>query len=94
MGGARAPLPEAPFSWDALSWLSAGLQAEEWTRLGVYIWQEDTSGGRWPFSGGGGGALSCPWILPGFFFSFVFLGLHPWLMEVPRLGVELELCCI
>ena len=22
---------------------------------------------------------------------FVFLGLHPWLMEVPRLGVELEL---
>jgi len=26
-----------------------------------------------------------------FFFVFVFLGLHPWHMEVPRLGVELEL---
>ena len=23
--------------------------------------------------------------------SFVFLGLHPWYMEVPRLGVESEL---
>ena len=26
-----------------------------------------------------------------FFFFFVFLGLHPRRMEVPRLGVELEL---
>ena len=26
-----------------------------------------------------------------FFVFFVFLGLHPWHMEVPRLGVELEL---
>ena len=26
-----------------------------------------------------------------FFLFFVFLGLHPWHMEVPRLGVELEL---
>ncbi len=26
-----------------------------------------------------------------FFFSFFFLGPHPWQMEVPRLGVELEL---
>ena len=26
-----------------------------------------------------------------FFFSFVFLGLHLWHMEVPRLGVKLEL---
>ena len=26
-----------------------------------------------------------------FFFLFVFLGLHPWPMEVPRLGIELEL---
>ena len=25
------------------------------------------------------------------FFSFVFLGLHLWRMEVPRLGAELEL---
>ena len=25
------------------------------------------------------------------FFFFCFLGLHLWLMEVPRLGVELEL---
>ena len=25
------------------------------------------------------------------FLSFVFLGLHPWHMEVPRLGVESEL---
>ena len=30
--------------------------------------------------------------LPSFlFFFFVFLGLYPWHMEVPRLGVELEL---
>ena len=26
-----------------------------------------------------------------FFFFFVFLGLHPWHMEVPRVRVELEL---
>ena len=26
-----------------------------------------------------------------FFFFFVFLGLHPWHMEVPRLGVKSEL---
>ena len=26
-----------------------------------------------------------------FFFFFFFLEWHPWLMEVPRLGVELEL---
>ena len=26
-----------------------------------------------------------------FFFFFVFLGLHPWHMEVPGLGIELEL---
>ena len=26
-----------------------------------------------------------------FFFFFVFLGLHPWHMEVPRLGAKLEL---
>ena len=26
-----------------------------------------------------------------FFFLLAFLGLHPWLMEVPRLGVQLEL---
>ena len=25
------------------------------------------------------------------FFVFVFLGLHPWHMEVPRLGVDSEL---
>ena len=25
------------------------------------------------------------------FFFFFFLGLHPWHMEAPRLGVELEL---
>ena len=25
-----------------------------------------------------------------FFFFFCFLGLHPWHMEVPRLGVESE----
>ena len=27
----------------------------------------------------------------GVFFVFCFLGLHPWHMEVPRLGVESEL---
>ena len=26
-----------------------------------------------------------------FFFFLVFLGLHPWHIEVPRLGIELEL---
>ena len=26
-----------------------------------------------------------------FFFFLVYLGQHPWHMEVPRLGVELEL---
>ena len=26
-----------------------------------------------------------------FLFDFAFLGLHPWHMEVPRLGVESEL---
>ena len=26
-----------------------------------------------------------------FAFAFAFLGLHPWHMEVPRLGVELDL---
>ena len=26
-----------------------------------------------------------------FYFIFCFLGLHPWYMEVPRLGVESEL---
>ena len=37
------------------------------------------------------------WILPNlfffwfFFFFFAFLGLHPWHMEVPRLGFQLEL---
>ena len=32
-------------------------------------------------------------LLEGFFFFFflVFLGLHPWPMEAPRLGVKLEL---
>ena len=27
------------------------------------------------------------------FFFFVFLGLHPWYMEVPRLGAELDCSC-
>ena len=31
------------------------------------------------------------WILLLFFFSFAILGPHPWHMEVPRLGVKLEL---
>ena len=32
------------------------------------------------------------WFLKNFFFlSFFFLGLHLWHMEVPRLGIELEL---
>ena len=26
-----------------------------------------------------------------FFWSFIFLGLHPWHMEVPRLGIKSEL---
>ena len=30
------------------------------------------------------------WLLLSFFFFFCFLGLHPWHMEVSRLGVELE----
>ena len=32
-----------------------------------------------------------PIAYPLFYLSFVLLGLHPWHMEVPRLGVELEL---
>ena len=28
---------------------------------------------------------------PSYFFFFCFLGLHPWHMEIPRLGVESEL---
>ena len=31
------------------------------------------------------------YFIPFFFVFFVFLGLHPWHMEVPRLGVESEL---
>ena len=31
------------------------------------------------------------WFFVFFCFVFVFLGLHTWHMEVPRLGVELEL---
>ena len=30
----------------------------------------------------------CGWNIAFFFFLFVFLGPHPWLMEVPRLGVK------
>ena len=35
--------------------------------------------------------LSMDAILVFFSFFFVFLGPHPWHMEVPRLGIELEL---
>ena len=34
--------------------------------------------------------LTSPHRIP-FIFYFIFLGLHPWQMEVPRLGVKLEL---
>ena len=30
-------------------------------------------------------------ILNFFFFCLFFLGLHPWHMEIPRLGIQLEL---
>ena len=44
--------------------------------------------GRMGCWGGGQGKIS--WGCLSLFF-FVFLGPHPWQMEVPRLGVELEL---
>ena len=64
--------------------------------------QRSMGGSRHADARWGGGGLPCQMLVgadisletgddAAFFFLFVFLGLHPWHMEVPRLGAELEL---
>ena len=56
----------------------------------TYIWialRIQSSGELFYQEGGGGETDQLVWVL----FVCLFLVLHPWHMEVPRLGVKLEL---